>query len=70
MRQLTSVVMSGVLDRFPKLRIAFLEAGVGWIPYLIERMDRAFEVRAMIDAGAAEAPDEDVIERREEPGAG
>ena len=45
MRQLTSVVMSGVLDRFPRLRIAFLEAGVGWIPFLIERMDRAFEVR-------------------------
>jgi predicted TIM-barrel fold metal-dependent hydrolase len=45
MTQLTSVVMSGVLDRFPRLRIAFLEAGVGWIPFLIERMDRAFTVR-------------------------
>jgi uncharacterized protein len=45
MTQLTSIVMSGVLDRFPRLRIAFLEAGVGWVPYLAERMDRAFEVR-------------------------
>ncbi len=45
MTQLTSVVMSGVLDRFPRLRIAFLEAGVGWIPFLLERMDRAYVVR-------------------------
>ncbi|MEW6269239.1 MAG: amidohydrolase family protein [Thermodesulfobacteriota bacterium] len=45
MMQLTSVLMSGVLDRFPRLRIAFLEAGVGWVPYLLERMDRAFHVR-------------------------
>jgi hypothetical protein len=45
MTQLTSVLMSGVLDRFPRLRIAFLEAGVGWVPYLLERMDRAYHVR-------------------------
>jgi predicted TIM-barrel fold metal-dependent hydrolase len=45
MTQLTSIVMSGVLDRFPRLRIAFLEAGVAWVPFLIERMDRAFEIR-------------------------
>ncbi|HEY8517011.1 MAG TPA: amidohydrolase family protein [Candidatus Binatia bacterium] len=45
MTQLTSVLMSGVLDRFPRLRVAFLEAGVGWVPYLLERMDRAFHVR-------------------------
>ena len=45
MKQLTSVLMSGVLDRFPRLRIGFLEAGASWVPFLIERMDRAFEIR-------------------------
>lgn len=32
----------GILDRFPDLKIAFLEAGVDWVPYLIQRMDHYF----------------------------
>ena len=27
-----SVVIGGVLDRFPRLRFAFLEGGGGWVP--------------------------------------
>lgn len=29
----------GVLERFPKLRAAYLESGCGWVPYWLERMD-------------------------------
>ena len=32
----------GILDRFPRLKVAFLEAGADWVPYLIERMDHYF----------------------------
>jgi uncharacterized protein len=32
----------GILDRFPRIKVAFLEAGVDWVPYLIERMDHYF----------------------------
>lgn len=39
MRQLTSVVLEGICERFPRLRLAFLEAGCGWAPYWMERMD-------------------------------
>ncbi|HKN01303.1 MAG TPA: amidohydrolase family protein [Candidatus Binataceae bacterium] len=45
MVQVTSIVMGGVLDRFPKLRIAFLEAGIGWVPFLFDRMDRSYRGR-------------------------
>jgi predicted TIM-barrel fold metal-dependent hydrolase len=45
MIQMTSMVMSGVLDRFPSLRIAFLEAGISWLPFLLYRMDRSYEGR-------------------------
>ncbi|HKA54446.1 MAG TPA: amidohydrolase family protein [Candidatus Binatia bacterium] len=45
MLQVTSVIMSGVLDRFPRLRLAFLEAGVSWVPFLMDRMDRSYEIR-------------------------
>ncbi|MEE8473886.1 MAG: amidohydrolase family protein, partial [Myxococcota bacterium] len=33
---------SGVLERHPKLRFATIEAGIGWVPWLLEAMDEAF----------------------------
>jgi predicted TIM-barrel fold metal-dependent hydrolase len=51
MISLTSVIVGGVVERFPTLRLAFLEGGVGWVPYWIDRMDEEVEKR-----GAAEAP--------------
>lgn len=45
MLQATSIIMSGVLDRFPTLRVAFLEAGASWVPFLMHRMDRSYEGR-------------------------
>ncbi len=35
-------VLSGSLARFPNLKIAFSEGQVGWMPYVIERMDKVF----------------------------
>ncbi|HZS69758.1 MAG TPA: amidohydrolase family protein [Burkholderiales bacterium] len=46
MRQLTSIVLEGIPERFAQLRIAFLEAGCGWAPYWIERMDEEYAKRA------------------------
>ena len=46
MRQITSVVFEGIPERFPRLRIAFLEAGCGWAPYWMERMDDEYAKRA------------------------
>jgi predicted TIM-barrel fold metal-dependent hydrolase len=34
---------SGVLERFPALRLVFVETGAGWLAYCCERMDEAFE---------------------------
>jgi len=44
MIQLTSVVLDGVFDLFPKLRIGFLEAGAGWIPYMMDRLDEKHHI--------------------------
>ena len=38
------IVAGGVLDRHPNLRVAFLESGLGWLEYWLERMDEHFEV--------------------------
>jgi len=45
MAAMTALVSGGVFDRHPKLRIAFLESGVGWVPYFIDRMHEHFEKR-------------------------
>ena len=37
------IVAGGILEEFPQLRVAFLEAGAGWVPYWIERMDEHYE---------------------------
>jgi predicted TIM-barrel fold metal-dependent hydrolase len=34
-----------VFDRHPRLRVAFLEAGVGWVPYFLDRMHEHYEKR-------------------------
>jgi predicted TIM-barrel fold metal-dependent hydrolase len=33
------LVMGGVLERHPGLRVVFLESGCGWLPHWLERMD-------------------------------
>jgi predicted TIM-barrel fold metal-dependent hydrolase len=33
---------SGVLKRFPRLRFATIEAGIGWVPWLLGAMDEAY----------------------------
>lgn len=34
----TALAMGGVLDRFPSLRVGFMESGIGWVPYFAHRM--------------------------------
>jgi predicted TIM-barrel fold metal-dependent hydrolase len=42
MANFTSIMHTGVLARFPKLKIVFTEAGVGWVPYMVWRLDRYY----------------------------
>jgi predicted TIM-barrel fold metal-dependent hydrolase len=39
MRNLTNLVLQGVPEKFPDLDIVIQEAGIGWIPYLLWRLD-------------------------------
>ncbi|MBI1993540.1 MAG: amidohydrolase family protein [Deltaproteobacteria bacterium] len=41
--QFTHMIFEGLFERFPRLRVAFLEAGSGWLPYMMDRMDEEFE---------------------------
>lgn len=41
----TALAMGGVLDRLPSLKVAFLESGVGWVPYFLDRVGEHREKR-------------------------
>jgi predicted TIM-barrel fold metal-dependent hydrolase len=47
-----------VLERHPKLRVALLESGVGWVPYLIERMGEHVEKRGELTPQCQREPRE------------
>jgi predicted TIM-barrel fold metal-dependent hydrolase len=42
-RILMEIVYSGVLETYPSLQVVIAESGIGWIPYLLERMDMEWE---------------------------
>ena len=33
------LILTGVLERHPSLRVAFLESGSAWLPYWLHRLD-------------------------------
>ena len=40
-----ALMYGGIPEKFPNLRIAFLECGCGWVPYWMDRMDEEWEKR-------------------------
>jgi predicted TIM-barrel fold metal-dependent hydrolase len=53
-----SVIWDGVCERFPDVRIAFLESGGGWIASWLDRMDRHFDDKGFNDSGLKTRPSE------------
>lgn len=43
MAAVTSFVLSGICERFPRLKVAFVEGGAAWLPGYVDRMDRHFD---------------------------
>jgi uncharacterized protein len=42
MIQCAGMLAHGVFDRFPRLRVAFLEGGASWVPFMMDRLDRSY----------------------------
>ena len=38
-RVVTNIILSGMLDRHPTLKMVSVESGVGWIPFILEALD-------------------------------
>ncbi len=42
---LCTLIHAGILKRHPKFKAVLAESGIGWIPYMLERVDRKYEER-------------------------
>ena len=42
MVQAAGMLAHGVFERFPNLRVAFLEGGATWVPFMMDRLDRSY----------------------------
>jgi predicted TIM-barrel fold metal-dependent hydrolase len=51
-----SVIWGGVCERFPQIRIGFLESGGGWMAPWLDRMDRLLTTRVLTTLGCARGP--------------
>lgn len=47
MEPVANLCASGVFERFPGLRLATIEAGIGWVPWLLVAMDESFHKHHM-----------------------
>jgi predicted TIM-barrel fold metal-dependent hydrolase len=45
MGSLLDFLISGVFDRFPRMKVAYSEGQVGWMPFVLERADKIWEKR-------------------------
>jgi hypothetical protein len=54
----TALVLGGVFERHPKLRVALLESGVGWVPYFFDRLEEHLEKRGRLAPACKRAPRE------------
>ena len=55
----SSFCAGGVLERFPKLKVAFLEGNCGWLPWLLYRLDEYWELQgALADVPLRQKPSE------------
>ncbi|MCZ6873756.1 MAG: amidohydrolase family protein [bacterium] len=48
--QMTHMTYEGIFALFPTLRVAYLEAGCTWVPYMLNRMDDEWEKRGEVEA--------------------
>jgi predicted TIM-barrel fold metal-dependent hydrolase len=53
-----SIIFNGIFDKYPGVRIAFLEGGITWLLLALERFDRSYETHIPYD------PRKDLIQLR------
>jgi aminocarboxymuconate-semialdehyde decarboxylase len=55
---MASLIFGGIVERFPRLKFGFFEVGVGFIPWLIDRLETAYDARPAARAKTTMRPRE------------
>jgi uncharacterized protein len=42
---ITNMVINGIPERFPRLKLLWIEGGLAWIPFLMQRLDNEYKMR-------------------------
>jgi predicted TIM-barrel fold metal-dependent hydrolase len=58
------LVAGGVLDRFPKVKVAIVESGASWLDGLAERMDEVYHGHHMFVQPKLSVPPSEIIKRQ------
>ena len=53
---MTNWVINAIPERFPKLKVLWVESGLAWIPYLMQRLDHEFLMRQNEAPGLKKLP--------------
>jgi uncharacterized protein len=43
---ITNIVVNGIPERFPRLKLLWIESGLAWIPFLMQRLDNEYMMRS------------------------
>lgn len=46
MIHLTNWIINGLPERFPKLKVVWVESGLAWVPFLMQRLDHEYMMRS------------------------
>ncbi len=46
MVHMTNWIMNGLPERFPKLNVIWIESGVAWLPFMMQRLDNEYMMRS------------------------
>src|SRR3546814_13230648 len=45
MLHMTNWVVNGMMERFPRLKTIWIESGLAWVPFLMQRLDNEYMMR-------------------------
>jgi predicted TIM-barrel fold metal-dependent hydrolase len=55
-RSIGQMIMGGVLEKFPRLKLVSVENDIGWIPHFIQRLDHSYEKYRYLETRAIPYP--------------
>lgn len=62
MAQITSLVLEGVFQQFPKMMFVAVEGGIGWLPHLMWRLDKNWKALRETTPWLVDPPSKTILE--------